>query len=140
MMRTVAQVHIEMNPYSAAAAEEYGGAVGGKPGPVGCDKQIGLKLVAQRFADLAQIRRPDLLAHFNDKFGIEAEPAAARLAHGPERCQIDAVLPLVVGGAAAVDAVIDRGRPPRIQVVTPFSDHAVDDVAVAVAEDRRRRG
>src|SRR5260370_41947684 len=137
MMRTIAQIHIEMDPYSAAAAEEYGGAVRGKPGPVGGEKQIGLELITQLFAHLAQIRRPDLLAGFNNEFGVEAEPAAACRAHRAKRRQIDAVLPLIVGGTTAVDTIIDGCRPPWIQIVAPFSRHAVDDIAVSVHENGR---
>ncbi len=137
MMRSVTQVHIEMDPYSTTAAEEYGGAVRGKPGAVRGEKQIGLELIAQLFAHLAQIRRPDFLAGFNDKFGVEAEPAAARLANGAKRRQIDAVLPLIVGGTTAVDTIVDRCRPPRIQIVPPFPRHAVDDIAVSVHENGR---
>ena len=105
MMRALAQIDIEMNPHAAAAAEEDRRAIRRQPRPVGGQKQIGLEFIAQRFADLAQIRRADLLAHLDDEFGIEAEPAAARLAHRAQRRQIDAVLALVVGGAAAIDAV-----------------------------------
>ena len=50
------------------------------------------------------------------------------------------MLALVVGGAAAVDAVARRGDPPGIEIIPPFSDHAVDDVAVTVHQDRGRRG
>jgi hypothetical protein len=139
MMRTIAQVRVEMNPHSAAAAEEDGGTIGRQPRPVGCQKQIGGQLIAQGFTELAQIRRPDLLAGFDDEFDIEAEPAAARLAHGPKRRQIDAVLPFVVGGATAVDAIADRRGPPRIEVIAPFSRHAFDDIAVPVHQNRRRR-
>ena len=56
MMPAVAQVDVEMNPQAAAAAEKDGGTVGGKPGSVGGQKQIGLEIFAQLFADLAQIR------------------------------------------------------------------------------------
>ena len=87
----------------------------------------------------AQIRRADLLAGLDDEFGIEAELAAARLAHRTQRRQIDAVLALVIGGAAAIDAIAFRRRPPRIEIVAPFADHAVDDVAVAVGEHGRQR-
>ena len=139
MMRTVAQVDVEMNPYAAAAAEEDGGAIGGKPRPVGGQKQIGLELIAQRLANLAQIRRADLLAGLDDEFGIEAELAAARLANRAQRRQIDAVLALVVGGAAAVDAIARYRRPPRIEIVAPFARHAVDDIAMAVHQNGRRR-
>src|SRR6266446_1540856 len=105
MMRAIAQVHVEMYPHAPAAAEEYGRTIRRKPRPVGCQKQIGGQLIAQRFTDLAQVRRPDLLAGFNDEFGIEADAATAGLAHGPKRRQIDAVLPFIVGGAAAVNTI-----------------------------------
>jgi len=81
----------------------------------------------------------DLLAGFNDEFDIEAEPAAARLAHGPKRRQIDAVLPFIVGSATAVDAIAGRRGPPRIEVIAPFSRHAFDNIAVPVHQNRRRR-
>jgi hypothetical protein len=50
------------------------------------------------------------------------------------------VLPLVVGGAAAIDAVALRRGLPRIEIVPPFADHAVDDVAMAIGENGRARG
>src|SRR5260370_12238507 len=140
MMRTVPQIHIEMDPYSATAAEEDGGAVRGKPGPVRGEKQIGLELVTQLLANLAQIRRPDLLAGFNDKFGVEAEPAAARLANGAKRRQIDTVLPLIVGGTTAVDAIVDGRRPPRIQIIPPFPPPPVNHITLPVHEDVRNLG
>ena len=86
----------------------------------------------------AQIRRADLLAGLDDEFGVEAEPAAARLAHRRQRRHVDAVLALVVGGAAAIDAIADHRRPPRIEIVAPFPDHAVDDVAMPVHQNGRR--
>jgi hypothetical protein len=49
------------------------------------------------------------------------------------------VLPLVVSGAAAVDAVARGRRPPRIEPVPPFSRHAVDDIAMPVHQDGGRR-
>ena len=57
-----------------------------------------------------------------------------------ERRHVDAVLPLIVGGTTPVDTIIDRCRPPRIQIVAPFSRHAVDDIAVSVHEKGRNRG
>ena len=85
-----------------------------------------------------QVGRADLLAHLDQEFGIEAELAAARLAHRAQRGKIDAVLALVVGGAAAIDAVADRGRRPGIETAAPFAFHAVDDVAMAVDQHGRQ--
>src|SRR5579863_6647594 len=87
------------------------------------------------FADLSQVRRPNLLSGLDQKLGIEAKPAAARLAHRLERRNIDAVLPLVVGSAPAIDAIAGNRRPPWIEIIAPLSGHAVDDIAVSVDED-----
>ena len=72
-----------MDPYAAAATEEDRGPIRRQPRPVGGQKQVGGELVAQGFADLTQIRRADLLAGLDDEFGVEAEPAAARLREPP---------------------------------------------------------
>src|SRR5258708_38841505 len=136
MMRTVAQIHVEVNPNSAAAAEEYRGTIGGEPGSVGSKKQVGLQLIAQLLAHLSQIRRPDLLTRFNDEFGIETEPAAARFTNGAKGRQIDAVLSFIVGGAAAVDAIANRCRPPRLQIIPPFSRHARYAILIPVPQKR----
>ncbi len=92
------------------------------------------------FADLPQIGRADLLAGLDDEFGIEAELAAARLAHRAQGREIDAVLPLVVSRAAAIDALASGRGLPRIEIVAPFAFHALDHVAVAIGEDGRQRG
>ena len=109
-------------------------------GPSDARNRSACQFIAQGFADLAQIRRADLLTGLDDEFGIEAELAAARLANRTQRRHIDAVLPLVVGRAAAVDALAFGRRPPRIEIVAPFADHAVDDVAMAIGEHGRARG
>src|SRR5437762_13495884 len=94
-----------MNPYAATAAEENRRTIGGKPRPIGCQKQIGRQLIAQGLANLTEIRRPDLLAGFNDELGIEAEPATACLANGAKRRQTDAELAFVIGGGSALRTV-----------------------------------
>src|SRR6187431_3038193 len=94
-----------MDAVAAAAAEEDGRPGGREPRPVGGDEQVGLQLLAVGFADLPQIGRADLLAGLDDELDVEAELAAAGLAHGPQGREVDAVLALVVGGAAAVDAL-----------------------------------
>src|SRR5258708_1058271 len=103
MMPAFAQIDVEMDAQSAAAAEEYRRTFRRQPRSVGGHEQVGLELLAQRRADLVKIRRTDLLAHLDDELGVEAEPAAARLADRAECGDVDAVLALVVGGAAAVD-------------------------------------
>src|ERR1019366_8507222 len=56
-----------------------------------------------------------------------------------KRRHIDAVLALVVGGAPAVDPIAGYGRMPRIEMIAPLPDHAVDDIAVSVHQNGRSR-
>jgi len=44
-----------------------------------------------------------------------------RLTNGAQSRQIDAVLSFIVSGAAAIDAITNRGRSPRIEIIPPFS-------------------
>ena len=140
MMAAFAQIDVEMDADAAAAAEKDGGAIGRQPRPVGGEQQIRRQFAAQGFADLPQIGRADLLAGLDDEFGVEAELAAAGLADRAQRRHVDAVLALVVGGAAAIDAIAFGRGLPRIEVVAPFADHAVDDVAMAIGQHRQQRG
>ena len=48
------------------------------------------------------------------------------------------MLPLVVSGAAAVDAIFAPRDRPGIEMIAPLAGHAVDDVAMAIHQDRRR--
>src|SRR3954469_4302740 len=91
------------------------------------------------FAHLPQVGRADLLAGLDDEFGVEAELAAAGLAHGTQGREIDAVLALVVGGAAAIDALALGGGFPGIEIVAPFACHAIDDIAMAIGEHSWQR-
>ena len=82
MMSAVAQIDVEMDADAAAATEEDGRTIGGKPRPVGGQEQIRRQVRrAETLANLTQIGRADLLAGLDDKFGVEAELAAARLTH-----------------------------------------------------------
>src|SRR6187551_1275879 len=140
MVATLAQIDIEMNAVAAAAAEKDGRSVSREPRTVGGQEQIRLQLLAVGFAYLPQVGRADLLAGLDDEFDVEAELAAAGLAHGAQGRQIDAVLALVVGGAAAIDALASGGGFPGIEVVAPFAFHAIDDIAMAIGEHGRQRG
>jgi hypothetical protein len=137
VMRAIPQIDVELDPDAAPAAKKYRGAFRRKTGAVGRQKQIGVQFIAERFTDLAQIGRPDLFTCLDQEFGIEAEPAASRIANGAQGRQIDAMLALVVGRAAAVDTIADRCRLPRIEAVSPFALHAVDDIAMPVHQDGR---
>ena len=138
VMTAVAQVDVEMDADAATAAQEQRRTIGGQTRPVGGHEQIGLERIAIEIADLAEIGRADSRL---DEFGIEAELAAAGLAHGTERRHVDAVLALVVSGAAAIEANARRCRAPGIAAIAPLALHAVDDVAIdhGVRHGRRRR-
>src|SRR5207302_885621 len=105
MMPALAQVDVEMDADAAATAEEDRRTLGGKPRPVGGEKQIGRQFLAQGLADLAQIRRTDLFAGLDDEFGVEAELAATDLPHRAQRRDVDAVLSPFVRRAPALDAL-----------------------------------
>src|SRR6185437_8020178 len=108
VMAAVAQFDVEMDSEAPAATQEDRWAFGRKPRPVGGDEYIGGKLVAMGRADLRQLGRSDFFAHLDDELGVEAEPPAASLMNGAQRRQIDRMLPLVVGAAAAVNAIAFR--------------------------------
>jgi len=104
---------------------------------VGRQEKIGREELAIGGADLPQTGRSHLLAGLDEKLGVEAELAAAPQ-HGAERAQIDAVLALVVGGAAAIEIVAALGELPRREAVAPLPVEPTDDVAMAIAEYRER--
>src|SRR5262249_61678876 len=124
---------------SAAAAEIAGRTVGGEPRAVGGDQRVGGEQVAVLGADLAQAGRADLLAHLEQPFGVEAEPAAL-LEHRGERRDVDRVLALVVGGAAAVVAAVSLDELPGREAGLPAGVEPADHVAVAVDQHGPQAG
>ena len=114
MMTALAQVDDQVDRVAAARAEKECRLVGRDPRPVGGDQQVGAeRAVLVLLAQFAQTGRADFFAHLDQEFDVEAEPAALRQ-HRRECRDVDAVLALVVGGAAAVDAVaFDLERPWR---------------------------
>jgi len=58
--------------------------------------------------------------------------------HGAERGDVDGVLALVVGSAAAIDALAHRGAAPRIEAIAPLAFHAGHDVAMAIHQHGRQ--
>src|SRR4051812_24256109 len=94
-----------------------------------------LVLLAERL----QARRPRLLAGLDQHLDVEAE-LAARAQHRLERAEIDRVLPLVVGGAAAVDALAFLLQLPGLEPRAPLPLLPADHVAVPIQEYRRPLG
>ena len=138
MMRALAQVDDEIEIERAARPEEDRRPIGAKARTVGGDQDVGAQRRRTRFADASQPGRADFLAHLEQQLRIEAEPAARRQ-HLPERREVDRVLALVVGRAAAVPAAAVHRDFPRRTAAGPLAVVAGDDVAVAVDQHRRQR-
>ena len=79
----------------------------------------------------------DLFAHVDEDAGIEAE-ATAGLQDGRDGGDVDRVLALVVGGAAAIDVVAVDVELPRALALAPLLVLAAHHVAMAVGEDGRQ--
>src|SRR5262249_57330443 len=80
--------------------------------------------------------RADLLSRLHQELDVEAE-AATGAEHGLQRGEVDGVLPLVVGRAAAVDALTVARELPRLEPGAPLAFLPADHVAVGVAQHRR---
>src|SRR5262249_9791711 len=137
MMATFARIDPEVDRVGAAAAEIDGRALRRQARSIGRNQHIGGKARAVVSANLAQARRARLLAHLDQPFEIEAEPAA-RCEDGADRGKSDRVLALVVDDAAPVVAALGLGELPRAQTLAPAGIEAADHVAMAVAEHGRQ--
>ena len=102
-------------------------------GPVRADQGIGLERRLVGLAEIGQARRAGLLAGLDQDGRVEAE-VAALLQHAGKGCDVDGVLALVVGGAAAVHAVALDHDLPRRQALPPLLLLAADHVAMAVGQ------
>src|SRR5437879_3305690 len=84
-----------------------------------------------------QTRRPELFAHFDEQLGVEAE-TPSRIEHAAQCGEVDAVLPLVVRGAASIPPSAVFGQLPWRAILAPLAVVTRDDVAVAVDQHRRQ--
>src|SRR5437763_7797495 len=129
MMAPIAQLNMHIEIESAASAQEQGRALRPEPWAVGGDQYVGLEPVAVVLAHLAQAGGAHLLARLDQVDDVEAE-AAAGPEHRVEGGEINRVLSLIVGGAAAIEAVAPPLQPPRGQALRPFRFEAAAHVAV----------
>src|ERR1051326_7052246 len=133
-MTALAQIDVKIDRIAAAGAEKNRRHVRRVARAVGADQHVGLEqTVAMRGADLAQARRTDLFGHFDENFAVEAERAA--FVQHPE---MDAVLALIVGGAAAVDTVALDCDVPGRQPAPPQIVETTYRVAVAIQQYREQ--
>jgi hypothetical protein len=101
MMAAIAQVNMHIEIESAASVQEQSRTLRPEPRAVGGDQYVGLEPVAVVLAHLAQAGGAHLLARLNQVNDVEAE-SAADLERRVEGGEIDRVLTLIVGGAAAI--------------------------------------
>ena len=133
VMAALAHRELEVEVQGAARAAEDGRPAMVEPRPVRADQRIGLERRLVGLAEVGQARRAGLLAGLDQDGRVEAERAAL-LEHAGERCDVDGVLALVVGRAAAVHPVAFDHDLPRRQALPPLLLLAADHVAVAVGQ------
>ena len=139
MLAVLAQIDHQIEIEHAAAAEEQRRPVRLDPRAGRGQQQIGGQAIPVAAADLAQARRADLAAGLQQELGIEAQ-AAALGEHAAQRREVDQVLALVVGDAAAVDPAHALDQAPGAEPLAPFALEAAHHVAVAVDQHARQIG
>src|SRR5262249_56884782 len=96
----------------AARAEKERRSIGRGARSVGGDQQVGAQeTILVLHAKLAQSGGADFLSHLDENLRVEAEAPALGDDRG-ECGDVDAVLTLVVGGSAAVEALSLHRQPP----------------------------
>ena len=123
---------------AAARAEKKRRPIGRGARAVGCNQQIGAQQVMLvPDAKLVQAGGAHFLSHLDENFRVEAEPAALGQ-DGCERCDIDAVLSLVVCRAATIQALTLDGEHPRRKSGAPQIIEPAHRVAVPMDQHRER--
>ena len=143
MVPAFAQIDDQLDRVGAARAEKDRRPVRRDARTVRSDQQVRPQqpmLVLN--AKFMQPRGTDLLSHLDQDFDVEAQTRAITSAlgeHRGERRDVDAVLPLVVGRAATVEARAFDGDRPRREARPPQIVEAAHGVAVAVDQQGEQR-
>ena len=138
MVPALARVDLQRVVDDAARAEIDGRPVRRDARPVGGDQHVGGQPLPVGLCEGAQPLRPDFLAGLDKELRVEAEPPALRQ-HGLQRGERDAVLALVVHGAAPVELVAVPVERPGVAALPPLPLMAEHRVAVSVNEHGRQR-
>src|SRR5215813_10305440 len=101
MVAALAVAELEVEVHGAARAAEDAGPSMVKPWSVRADQRICLERGLVGLAEVGQPRRARLLASLDQDGRVEAQRAAL-LEDALKGCDVDGVLTLVVGGAAAI--------------------------------------
>ena len=128
-------LEVEMEAAAGAGAERGDARVDARA--VAGEQHVGAQLVLVGGDDLGEALGAALLAGLDDQLDVVAELAAALGQHGLQRGEVDDVLALIVGGAAAVPAVARAGQAPGVEAGLPLILQAADRVAMAVGDDGR---
>ncbi len=136
-MGAVAEVDHEVEVHRAAASERHRRAVASHAWAVGGDQHVGGKPTSVGVDQLCQPHRAGFLAHLDQVRGVEPEGTASGVRERAQRCHVDRVLRLVVGCAAAVEAVAVAGQLPRPVAARPRMILPDDHVTVPVAQHCR---
>jgi hypothetical protein len=132
------QVDDEVEIERAAGTQEQRRLGRGESRAVRSDEHVGGQVFAFALAQRAKAGRSGFLAGLHQPLHVEAQ-SAARGHDLAQRCNVDAVLALVVRGAAPVPAIAVHGHGPGRSPRAPLRIVAKHDVAVAVHEDGRER-
>src|SRR6266851_6145362 len=119
MVAALAQGEFQVEVERAARAAEDGRPAMVEPGAVRADQGVGLEGRLVGLAEIGQARRARLLAGLDQDRRIEAERAAL-LQHAGKGCDIDRMLALVVGRAAAIKPIALDHDLPRRQALPPL--------------------
>ena len=138
VVRAFAQLQREVEVHRAARTQEHRGAVAAQARAVAGDQHVGTQRLALRRAEGRQAGAAGFFAGFQQPLHVEAQ-APTLLQHQRQRRQVDAVLALVVGRAAAVQAFAVPRQLPRSRALLPAGVLAADDIAVAVDQHRGQR-
>ena len=134
-----AQLQHQVEMEGAARAGGDGGHGGFHARAVRGDQHVGGQFLRMGGDEIAQALRAALLGHLHHDLDVEAELAAALRQHGLQRGDVERVLALVVGGAAAVPAVALLGQRPGLQAGAPLVVEPAHRVAMAIEQHGRAR-
>ncbi len=112
-----AQLQHQVEVEGAARAGGDGRDLGLDARAVAGDQHVGGEFLGVGGDELAQAGGAALLGHLQHDLHVEAELAVALRDHGFERGDVQRVLALVVGGAAAVPAVAFLDQPPGFEAL-----------------------
>ena len=105
--------------------------VGTQLRPVGGNQHVRLEKRLALRKQLIEARRADFLAHFQDELAIETQGAALG-ENGAQRSDVDAMLALIVGGAAPINPVAFHHETEWVQAFAPLLGLGTNDIAVTV--------